>query len=99
MKSIMFFRDPFKLVPVADLAEISDKFTRNEIATSNEIRQVIGWKPASDPRADELRNSNIRDSSGFPDGEIQNEENVDGDRDEFIDEWFGRPNHPNFRRR
>ena len=53
-KSIMFFRDPFKLVPVADLAEISDKFTRNEIATSNEIRQVIGWKPSADPKADEL---------------------------------------------
>jgi hypothetical protein len=58
-KSIMFFRDPFKLVPVADLAEISDKFTRNEIATSNEIRQVIGWKPSNDPKADELRNSNL----------------------------------------
>lgn len=58
-KSIMFFRDPFKLVPVADLAEISDKFTRNEIATSNEIRQVIGWKPSADPKADELRNSNL----------------------------------------
>ena len=55
----MFFRDPFKLVPVADLAEISDKFTRNEIATSNEIRQVIGWKPSADPKADELRNSNL----------------------------------------
>ena len=58
-KSIMFFRDPFKLVPVADLAEISDKFNRNEIATSNEIRQVIGWKPSTDPKADELRNSNL----------------------------------------
>jgi len=58
-KSIKFFRDPFKLVPVADLAEISDKFTRNEIATSNEMRQVIGWKPSSDPKADELRNSNL----------------------------------------
>lgn len=58
-KSIMFFRDPFKLVPVGELAEISDKFTRNEIASSNEIRQVIGWKPSSDPKADELRNSNL----------------------------------------
>ena len=58
-KSIKFFRDPFKLVPVADLAEIADKFTRNEIATSNEMRQVIGWKPSDDPKADELRNSNI----------------------------------------
>lgn len=58
-KSIMFFRDPFKMVPVGELAEISDKFTRNEIASSNEIRQVIGWKPSSDPKADELRNSNL----------------------------------------
>lgn len=63
-KSIMFFRDPFKLVPVADLAEISDKFTRNEIATSNEIRQVIGWKPSADPKADELRNSNLSEPGG-----------------------------------
>ena len=55
----MFFRDPFKLVPVNDLAEIADKLTRNEIATSNEMRQVIGWKPSDDPKADELRNSNI----------------------------------------
>lgn len=58
-KSIQFFRDPFKFVPVADLAEIADKFTRNEIATSNEIRQVIGWKPADDPKADKLVNSNL----------------------------------------
>ena len=65
-KSIKFFRDPFKLVPVADLAEISDKFTRNEIATSNEIRQVIGWKPSDDPKADELRNSNLRQPNESP---------------------------------
>ena len=65
-KSIKFFRDPFKLVPVADLAEISDKFTRNEIATSNEIRQVIGWKPSDDPKADELRNSNISQPNEEP---------------------------------
>lgn len=58
-QSIMFFRDPFKLVPVNDLAEIADKLTRNEIATSNEMRQIIGWKPSDDPKADELRNSNI----------------------------------------
>ena len=58
-QSIMFFRDPFKLVPVAQLAEISDKFTRNEIATSNEMRQSIGWKPSKDPKADELRNKNL----------------------------------------
>ena len=55
----MFFRDPFKLVPVKELAEITDKFTRNEIASSNEMRQVIGWKPSDDPSADELRNKNL----------------------------------------
>lgn len=65
-KSIKFFRDPFKLVPVADLAEISDKFTRNEIATSNEMRQVIGWKPSDDPKADELRNSNLSQPNESP---------------------------------
>lgn len=65
-KSIKFFSDPFKLVPVADLAEISDKLTRNEIATSNEIRQVIGWKPSNDPKADELRNSNLSQPNESP---------------------------------
>ena len=63
LQSIVFFRDPFKLVPVNDLAEISDKLTRNEIVTSNEIRQKIGMKPSSDPKADQLRNSNINQSN------------------------------------
>lgn len=58
-KSIMFFRDPFKLVPVNDIAEIADKFTRNEILSSNEIRQIVGIKPSKDPKADELRNKNL----------------------------------------
>ena len=58
-QSISFFRDPFKLVPVNDIAEIADKFTRNEIMTSNEIRQVIGMKPSNDPKADRLVNSNM----------------------------------------
>lgn len=58
-QSISYFRDPFKLVPIADLAEIADKFTRNEIMTSNEIRQIVGMKPSSDPEADELRNKNL----------------------------------------
>ena len=58
-QSIMFFRDPFKLVPVNDIAEIADKFTRNEILTSNEIRQVVGFKPSDDPKADQLINSNL----------------------------------------
>ena len=58
-QTIMFFRDPFKLVPVNNIAEIADKFTRNEIMTSNEIRQIVGMKPSSDPKADQLINSNI----------------------------------------
>lgn len=58
-QSIMYFRDPFKLVPVAQLAEVTDKFTRNEVATSNEMRQVMGWKPSKDPKADQLINSNL----------------------------------------
>ena len=58
-QSIKAFRDPFRLVPVNDIAEIADKFTRNEIMTSNEVRQIIGMKPSDDPKADELINSNI----------------------------------------
>lgn len=58
-QSIIFFRDPFKLVPVNDIAEIADKFTRNEIMTSNEIRQIVGMKPSDDPKADKLINSNL----------------------------------------
>ena len=59
-QSIVYFRDPFKLVPVNDMAEIADKFTRNEILTSNEIRQIVGMRPSKDPKADQLVNSNIR---------------------------------------
>ena len=58
-QTIMAFRDPFKLVPINNIAEIADKFTRNEILTSNEVRQIIGFKPSSDPKADKLINSNI----------------------------------------
>lgn len=58
-QTIMAFRDPFKLVPIDNIAEIADKFTRNEILTSNEVRQIIGFKPSSDPKADQLINSNI----------------------------------------
>lgn len=65
-QSIMFFRDPFKLVPVNDLAEMADKFTRNEILTSNEIRQIMGMKPSSDPKADQLVNSNISQPTDTP---------------------------------
>lgn len=62
-ESMMYFRDPFKLAPVSMVAEMADKFTRNEIMTSNEFRQVIGMKPSKDPKADELRNSNISQSN------------------------------------
>ena len=61
-QSIMSFRDPFKLVPVNQIADIADKLTRNEIASSNEIRAVIGWKPSKDPKADELRNKNLNEA-------------------------------------
>ena len=78
-QSISFFRDPFKLVPVNDIAGIADKFTRNEIMTSNEIRKVLGMKPSDDPRADELRNKNISAQSELepetnPTVEDENEE-------------------------
>ena len=61
-QSIKYFRDPFKLVPVSQLADIADKFTRNEIASSNELRAEIGWKPSKDPKADELRNKNLNEA-------------------------------------
>lgn len=73
-QSIMFFTEPFRITPVSQIAEIADKFTRNEILTSNEIRQIIGIKPSDDPKADELRNSNLNQekqgdepSGGFAD--------------------------------
>ncbi len=83
-QSICFFRDPFRLVPVNDIAEIADKFTRNEVMTSNEIRQIVGMKPSNDPKADQLINSNISqptDEQNYPEhdegydegGENQNE--------------------------
>lgn len=79
-QSISYFRDPFKLVPVNDIAEIADKFTRNEIMTSNEIRQVIGMQPSNDPKADQLVNSNISqptDSSESDNKQIK--ENKEGE--------------------
>lgn len=77
-EQILMFRDPFKLVPVEKIAEIADKFTRNEIATSNEMRAVVGWKPSNDPKADELRNSNLNHpDEAMPTGQVQ-EEFVDG---------------------
>ena len=73
-QSVMFFRDPFKLVPVENIAEIADKFTRNEIMTSNEIRQVVGMMPSKDPGADELRNKNLNQSAEDINGNEQPEE-------------------------
>ena len=58
-QTIKFFRDPFRLVPIGNIAEIADKFTRNEVLTSNEIRQIVGMKPSDDPKADRLVNSNL----------------------------------------
>lgn len=90
-QSISFFRDPFKLVPVNDIAEIADKFTRNEIMTSNEIRQVVGMKPSEDPRADELRNKNLSAPSGsnqqseeMPIAEVNSVEESASDLDDKI---------------
>lgn len=75
-QTIYYFRDPFRLVPVAKLAEIADKFTRNEIMSSNEFRQIIGMKASGDPRADELRNKNMpmQDESAMPADEGYDEE-------------------------
>ena len=79
---LLFYRDPFKLVPVDQLAEIADKFTRNEIMSPNEIRQIVGYKPVKDPKADELRNRNLNETpeqenasigTDSPEEEIQNE--------------------------
>lgn len=79
-QSIMFFRSPFKLVPVTSIAEIGDKFTRNEIMTSNEIRQEIGLKPSKDPKADELRNSNITQPEDNKTQTIKEENNQNGEQ-------------------
>lgn len=73
-QAIAYFRDPFRLVPVNEIAEIADKFTRNEIMTSNEIRQIVGMKPSKDPNADELRNKNLSQSN-----EMINEKQSDND--------------------
>lgn len=76
-QSIVMFREPFKLVPVNDIAELADKFTRNEIMTSNEIRQIVGMKPSKDPNADILRNKNLSEPAGGKDDNpvVEQEEN------------------------
>lgn len=83
-QAIRYFSDPFKLVPVAKIADIADKFTRNEIMTSNELRSVIGLMPSKDPKADELRNSNLN----HPDEKIQaqNEQTEIQNEEETIDD-------------
>lgn len=89
-QTIQFFRDPFKLVPVTEIAEIADTLTRNEIASSNEIRQIMGWKPSSDPKADELRNSNIsapNDEGKYNEGYSEDDEYDDSeDSQEYYEE-------------
>ena len=80
-QTVMFFRDHFKLVPVGNIADIADKFTRNEILSSNEIRQIIGMKPSDDPKADELRNSNLN----HPDEGEGNELPEDGGMSDIMD--------------
>lgn len=99
----MSFRDPFKLVPVKELAELADKFTRNEIMSSNEIRQVIGIKPSDDPKADQLVNSNLNQSNqnmqetygnqNLEDSELNNIEKPDesdktNEQDETIEDIY-----------
>lgn len=80
-QSIMYFKDPFKLVPINNIAEIADKFTRNEIMSSNEIRQIVGLKPSDDPEADELRNKNLNQSKA----EIE-ERDIEEERSEIQNE-------------
>jgi hypothetical protein len=86
-QSIVYFRDPFRLVPIAEIAEIADKFTRNEILTSNEFRQIVGFKPVrNDPKADQLRNSNMPQSElGIDDTSSEIE---DGEDDSIMDDAF-----------
>lgn len=82
-QDIMFFNDPFKLMPVSNLADIADKFTRNEIMSSNEIRQIIGLKPINDPKADELRNKNLNapENGTFPSTTEENGDSGTNDAD------------------
>lgn len=81
-QSIKFFRNPFKLVPVTEMAEIADKFGRNEILTPNEIRGIVGFKPSDDPQANELRNRNISQSNE----EIEMEKGINGKEEAKVNE-------------
>lgn len=80
-QAIRFFRDPFKLIPVSKIAEIADKFTRNEILTSNEVRQIIGMMPSKDPAADELRNKNLSQSAEDIEAKNENAESYEGEEE------------------
>ena len=81
-QAILYFRDPFRLVPVNEIAEIADKFTRNEIMTSNEIRQIVGMKPSKDPNADELRNKNLSQSNEMIKEKQSNNNNLEDNQSE-----------------
>nr|DAM83770.1 MAG TPA: portal protein [Caudoviricetes sp.] len=81
-QAIAYFRDPFRLVPVNEIAEIADKFTRNEIMTSNEIRQIVGMKPSKDPNADELRNKNLSQSNEMLKEKQPDNDDIEGNQSE-----------------
>lgn len=80
-QAVTYFRDPFRLIPVTEISEIADKFTRNEIMSSNEVRQIIGMKPSKDPAADELRNKNLSQSK--EEGAPANPQTGDSDTQEI----------------
>lgn len=87
-ESIIYFRDPFRLVPTSNLAELADKFTRNEIMSSNEFRQIVGLLPSNDPKADELRNKNLNDNR-------QGQEFVDANQDYELDQVLDKEENQN----
>lgn len=88
-QAIMYFRDPFRLIPVTSISEMADKFTRNEIMTSNEIRQLVGFKPSSDPNADELRNKNLSQSAKAIEEKMESKtgtETVQNEKEETVND-------------
>ena len=88
-QAIMYFRDPFRLIPVTSISEMADKFTRNEIMTSNEIRQLVGFKPSDDPNADELRNKNLSQSAKAIEEKMQGRtgtETVQNEKEETVND-------------
>ena len=89
LQSFLFFRDPFKLVPITEIATIADTFTRNEILSSNEVRQLIGIKPSSDPKADQLRNSNLNQTEDDYYVDPGNETEYDSDETDDYEGEYG----------